>query len=108
MESNTIKRGRQFWLTQYNQWQGSNLSRAAFCRRSSLNVTSFYYWCKKFTASEIEPPKQKRPPTFIPLSLARESSPAFTLTLADVTLSCNHSVSSLQLREWLGVIRSTL
>ena len=109
MENKPTRRGRQFWRAQYDQWQDSNLSRAAFCRQASLNVTSFYYWCKQFTASKIEPIEPgARKPAFIPLSLTRESTPAFSLKVADVTLSCNHPISAHQLHQWLGAIRSTL
>lgn len=38
---------QEFWLHHLNQWQESNLSRAAYCRQHQLNYERFQYWFKK-------------------------------------------------------------
>jgi hypothetical protein len=108
VETNQIRDRRQFWQEQVEQWQTSKLSKAAFCRQAALKVTTFYYWCKVFEQPEIESDLRELPSAFIPLELTRDSAPAFSLKVADVTLSCNQPVSSNQLRQWLVAIRSTL
>lgn len=108
METNLTRRGRQFWQDQYEQWQSSNLSKAAFCRQASLNVTSFYYWSKRFAQPELNSGLHELPSAFVPLELTQEPRPAFSLKVADVTLSCAHPVSTNQLRQWLSAIRSSL
>jgi len=108
MDTDPIRQGRQFWQEQYEQWQSSNLSKAAFCRKASLKVVNFYYWSNIFAQPTTETDTPERHPAFIPLELTRESVPAFSLQVGDVTLSCDHPVSTNQLRQWLAAIRSSL
>ena len=109
METRTTRnQTRHFWQKQYEKWQSSNMSKAAFCKQAALNVTSFYYWSKQFSKAQAKPDTQKRLPTFIPMTLTQESTAAFSIKLGDVTLSCDQPVSNHQLRQWLMAIRSTL
>ena len=108
MESNQVRRGRQFWHEQYEQWQSSNLPKAAFCRQESLSIATFYYWIKKLSPPELKSGMHELPSAFVPLELTQNSTPTFSLQVADVTFSCNHPVSTHQLSQWLAVIRSTL
>lgn len=105
MQTHPARRGRPFWQGQYSQWQSTDLSKAAFCRQTSLNVITFYYWCKEFakTAGVLVPP----PSAFIPLAITQDQTTAFSLEIADVTITCDQLVSAEQLRQWLTVIRST-
>ena len=104
MQTDPARRGRLFWQEQYNQWQSTDLSKAAFCRETSLNVITFYYWCKEFAQITALPPRTS---TFVPLSLSQDQTPVFSLEIADVTITCDQLVSAEQLRQWLMVIRST-
>ena len=105
MQTHPARRGRPFWQEQYSQWQSTNLSKAAFCRQATLNVVTFYYWCNVFTptSSALSPAAS----TFVPLSLTQDQTPAFSLEIADVTITCDQLISAEQLRQWLTVIRST-
>jgi hypothetical protein len=105
MQTHPVRRGRPFWQDQYDQWQSTNLSKAAFCRESSLNVVTFYYWCKTF--EPIGPALVPQASAFVPLSLTQGPTAAFSLEIADVTITCDQLVSAEQLRQWLTVIRST-
>ena len=108
MDIEQINGGRQFWQEQYEQWQNGDLSKAAFCRQASLKVTTFYYWCRVLARAEMQSNPHDLPTAFVPLELTRESASAFSLNVADVTISCNHPISANQLRQWLMAIRSSL
>ena len=109
METHTTRsQTRHFWQQQYEKWLSSNMSKATFCKQEALSVTSFYYWSKQFSKTQAKPDRQKRLPTFIPMTLTQESTAAFSIKLGDVTLSCDQPVSNHQLRQWLMAIRSTL
>lgn len=107
------RKDRTFWQTQFEQWQISNLSKAAWCRREQLNVTAFYYWCRIFEqdqaagSNDHSPGIGASPSTFLPVALQREPVADFQLRVADVTLSCSHPVSPEQLQGWLQAIRDS-
>ncbi len=105
MQTLPVRRGRPFWQDQYDQWQSTSLSKAAFCREASLNVVTFYYWCKAFEPTG--PALSPQASAFVPLSLTQNQTAAFSLEIADVTITCDQLVSAEQLRQWLTVIRST-
>lgn len=35
------------WKKRLNDWQGSGLSQAEYCRRHKINEKSFYYWKRR-------------------------------------------------------------
>lgn len=106
-----VRKDRTFWRTQFEQWQISNMSKAAWCRREQLNVTAFYYWCRIFEQDQPAAPNDHShstgasPSSFLPVALQREPVTGFQLRVADVTLSCNQPVSPEQLQGWLQAIR---
>ena len=108
MNDQVIPHNRAFWRDQYRQWRNSHLSKAEFCRKASLSITTFYYWCRGFEREEqlVSLPKQSG--GFVPLALSVDSSSTFSVTLCDVTLRCDQPVSGPQLRDWLVAIRSSL
>ena len=105
------RKDRTFWQAQFEPWQISSLSKAAWCRRVQLNVTAFYYWCRIFEQDQAAGPNDHSPgigaspSTFLPVALQREPVADFQLRVADVTLSCSHPVSPEQLQGWLRAIR---
>lgn len=109
--SSPARKGRTFWRTQFEQWQISNVSKAAWCRREQLNVTAFYYWCRIFerdlATGSNEPAHSTgaSPSSFLPVALQHEPVTGFQIQVADVTLSCNQPVSPEQLQGWLQAIR---
>jgi hypothetical protein len=119
MESNDIRtdalpfarRDRSYWQTQFESWQLSGLSKAAFCRQEAVPIKSFYYWCRAFESKSpaLEPDGVVQTiARFVPLTARSEPSAAMTMQIADVTLNCDQPVSADQLRIWLQAIRSTL
>lgn len=108
MSDKAIPHDRAFWRNHYGKWRRSQLSKAEFGRKAGLSITRFYYWCRVFEHEEQVGSKPKPPGAFVPLSLAAELPPAFSLTLGDVTLRCDQAVSGPQLRDWLVAIRSSL
>ena len=40
------RRNRQFWIKHVERWKNSNLSKAAYCERHSLNIGNFYNWSR--------------------------------------------------------------
>jgi hypothetical protein len=105
------RKDRTFWRAQFEQWQISNLSKAAWCRREQLNVTAFYYWCRIFERDQAAGSNDHShstgasPSSFLPVALQHEPVAGFQLRVADVTLSCNQPVSPEQLQGWLQAIR---
>ena len=106
---------RAFWRTQYDHWQASGLSKAAFCRQCGLNVTHIYYFCQVFRRQRGDvtggtfsalPPAAGAP--FVPVALRPEPPALVQLQIGDVTLACSAVVSGDQLRSWLAAIRDTL
>ena len=106
-----VRKDRTFWQAQFEQWQISNLSKAAWCRSKQLNVTAFYYWCRIFEkdqaagSNDHSPGIEATPSSFLPVTLQHEPVANFQLRVADVTLSCNQPVSTEQLQGWLQAIR---
>ena len=108
-------RDRAFWRAQYDRWQASGLSKAAFCRESGLNVTHFYYFCQVFRRqhSERAGETHSKPPStatarFVPVAMRPEPPALLQLQVGDVMLACSAAVSGAQLRSWLAAIRATL
>lgn len=108
------RKSRSFWQAQFEQWQSSGLSKAAWCRREQLNVTAFYYWCRIFerkqgaVSNKTSLSAQTSSSPFLPVALRHESPVVFQLQVADVTLSCSAPASAAQLQAWLQAIRNSL
>ena len=51
------------WQKNINQWQGSGLSGAQFCKQHELDLSQFYYWKSKSTTRASKPALDQKPPT---------------------------------------------
>lgn len=105
MEESKGSSGQAFWREQYERWQGSEKSKAAFCREASLSVERFYYWSRRFEGSGSAP-RGGLSSAFLPVSLMGGAVSSFSLQVGEVTISSDQPVSGRQLREWLVAIRS--
>jgi hypothetical protein len=43
-----IRTKKEFWLQHFQQFQGSDLTKAAYARKNDLIPSQFIYWCHKF------------------------------------------------------------
>jgi hypothetical protein len=108
------RRDRSYWRTQLNDWKRSGLSKAAYCRRERINITTFYYWCGVFKQRQSSRDRKRSTegpavnPSFVPVTLHREPTAVMTVQLADVTLSCHQLIAPEQLGAWLTAIRRSL
>lgn len=60
-----------FWQRQVNQFQGSSLTAAQFCRERGLPYQSFKNWKRKFASSEqATPPAKARTKNFVQIQTA--------------------------------------
>lgn len=102
-------RKRAYWHEQYQHWQASGLSAAAYCRQSELSTPSFYYWKKVFerstAASSSSPPGQPGS-TFIPVSAVSPALGALTLTVGDAALSLPRDLTEAELTTWVRALRA--
>jgi hypothetical protein len=53
---------RQFWAAHIEQWQRSDLSQSAYCRRHDLDRHRFFYWRRRIV-------KPKEMISFLPVAL---------------------------------------
>lgn len=47
MKSHIGQKRAAWWLTHVAQWRQSDMSKAGYCTKHSLNLSSFRYWLRK-------------------------------------------------------------
>lgn len=103
-------RKRDYWYEQYQQWQASGLSAAAYCRQSELSTPSFYYWKKVFerrrTAAASSSSPGQPSSAFIPVSAVSPALGALTLTIGDAALSLPRDLTETELTTWVRALRA--
>ena len=62
---------RCFWGNHIEQWQISELSQAAYCRKHRLKAHRFYYWRRRLSASQDGA-------SFLPVALSSSLVPNHT------------------------------
>lgn len=72
---------RKEWLSHYQAWEKTSMSKVKYCKAHGLNAGNFYYWCH-----QIEKVQQEvKSPPFIPLiaksSLSTEKAEQMTVEL---------------------------
>jgi len=77
-----------YWQNQVVEWQRSNLSVAAYCRRHQVTYHKFLYWRSKLDRSSLSEPLAKEVSGFtrvvsqrVDVSEFTTSQPALTVTL---------------------------
>lgn len=103
-------RKRDYWYEQYQQWQISGLSAAAFCRQGELSTPSFYYWKKVFerrSTVAVSPSSPGQPGSaFIPVSAVSPALGVLTLTVGDAALSLPRDLTKAELTTWVRALRA--
>jgi hypothetical protein len=69
MGSTNRRRSKLEMFPMVELWQGSGLSKKAFCERQGMEKSVFIYWWKKYRESN-------EPGGFIPLTVGSSNSPA--------------------------------
>jgi hypothetical protein len=71
-------RKQAHWRKHIEQWQGSSLTQAEYCRRNNLKTRTFTYWKRRLKAATneirfvpvpIEPPRLEKPNPRIKISV---------------------------------------
>ena len=101
------QRGEVFWSRHVVAAAGSGLSKAAYCRRHSINRKTFYRWVARVGVNPVDPlPTQ----SLVPLSVATSPMPgpeALGLQLGTgVVLTMPRSVDARWLAELLRALAS--
>ena len=69
-----------YWTSVLKKWQESGMSKAAFCRKEGLRLSTFNIWCTALCGREAE--RQRRDPALAE-SLAKELCPKVVAELED-------------------------
>lgn len=71
-------RKQAYWRKHIEQWQGSSLTQAEYCRRNNLKTRSFTYWKRRlktvpseirFVPVAIELPRREKPNPLIKVAV---------------------------------------
>jgi hypothetical protein len=57
------------WLSHYEGWKKTSLSKTEYCRRHDLVKDNFYYWCHRIEKAQ----RAKVTPSFIPVITEKPS-----------------------------------
>jgi hypothetical protein len=54
MKSHIGQKRTAWWLTHVAQWRQSDMSKAGYCTKHSLNLSSFRYWLRKSSTATMD------------------------------------------------------
>ncbi|MDY0280997.1 MAG: hypothetical protein RBR35_10605 [Salinivirgaceae bacterium] len=54
MKSHIGQKRAAWWLTHVAQWRQSDMSKAGYCTKHSINLSSFRYWLRKLSTETMD------------------------------------------------------
>lgn len=80
----------QFWREALERWEGSGLSKAAYCRQEGLSYGAFHWWAKELRRRQCRIdlesgalPQEESKPVFVPVTVS-PSIPADTVESLEI------------------------